>query len=68
MADALLAELRTNSGIIGSRPGTHLFMAGPNAFAFFLGQNQPAMGPVIVYEFDFEGGRDSTYRPGLRVA
>jgi hypothetical protein len=42
-------------------------MAGPNAFAFFLGQNQPAMGPVIVYEFDFEGGRDSTYRPGLSV-
>jgi CBASS immunity sensor of nucleotide second messenger signals len=37
-------------------------MAGPNAFAFFLGQNQPAMGLVIVYEFDFEGGRDSTYR------
>ena len=42
-------------------------MAGPNAFAFFLGQNQPAMGPVIVYEFDFEGGRDATYRPGLRI-
>jgi hypothetical protein len=68
LADALLAELRTNSGIVASKPGTHLFMAGPNAFAFFLGQNQPAMGPVTVYEFDFEGGRDSTYRPGLRVA
>jgi hypothetical protein len=66
LADALLAELRTNSGIMASKPGTHLFMAGPNAFAFFLGQNQPAMGPVTVYEFDFEGGCDSTYRPGLR--
>ena len=38
LADALLAQLRQG----GARPVTHLFIAGPNVFAFLLGQNQPA--------------------------
>jgi hypothetical protein len=69
LADALLAELRSRPGMGGGpRPITHIFMAGPNAFAFFLGQNQPAIGPAVIYEFDFEGGRDGTYRPALKLA
>ena len=68
LSDALLAELRRRrQAAAGQRPTTHIFVAGPNAFAFFFGQNQPAIGPVIIYEFDFEGGRDSTYRPGLKL-
>jgi len=63
LADALLAQLRQG----GARPVTHLFIAGPNAFALLLGQNQPAIGPVVVYEWDFEGSRDGNYRPGLRL-
>jgi hypothetical protein len=63
LADALLAELRAG----GVKPVTHIFIAGPNAFAFFLGQNQPAIGSVVVYEWDFEGTRDGTYRPGLAL-
>jgi hypothetical protein len=63
LADAFLAELRkAGTGLV-----THIFIAGPNAFAFFLGQNQPAIGPVVIYEWDFEGTRDATYRPGLRL-
>jgi hypothetical protein len=69
LADALLAELRRRPKTApeSPRPTAHIFVAGPNAFAFFLGQNQPAIGPVTIYEFDFEGGRDGTYRPGLRL-
>ncbi len=63
LADALLAELRSG----GAKPVTHIFIAAPNAFAFFLGQNQPAIGPTVIYEWDFEGTRDGTYRPGLRL-
>lgn len=63
LADALLAELRNAAG----KSIAHVFIAGPNAFAFFLGQNQPAIGPIIIYEWDFEGARDGTYRPGLRL-
>jgi hypothetical protein len=43
----------------------HLFLAGPNAFAFFLGQRQPAIGRVCLYEFDFEGTRTGSYRQSL---
>jgi uncharacterized protein YigA (DUF484 family) len=33
----------------------HLFIAASNAFTFFLGQRQPSLGRVAMYEFDFEG-------------
>ena len=42
-------------------------MSGPNGFAFFLGQNQTAIGPVVIYEFDFEGGRDGTLPGRLEI-
>lgn len=45
----------------------HLFVAGPNAFTFFLGQRQPSMGPVVMYEFDFEGLHGGTYVPSLSL-
>lgn len=45
----------------------HVFVAGPNGFAFFLGQ-QLAIGPTCVYEWDFEGQRDGGYSLGLSVA
>ncbi|MGE3577214.1 MAG: SAVED domain-containing protein [Vicinamibacterales bacterium] len=45
----------------------HMFVAGPNAFAFFLGQRQAALGRLCLYEFDLEGGRDRTYRAALSL-
>jgi hypothetical protein len=39
----------------------HLFVAGPNGFAFFLGQNQQAIGLTAIYEWDFEGQRGGGY-------
>jgi SMODS-associated and fused to various effectors sensor domain len=57
LADALLAELRVRGDRAVVHAATHIFTAGPNTFAFFL-------GPVFVYEFDFEGGRDGSYSPG----
>ncbi|MCK1651599.1 SAVED domain-containing protein [Bradyrhizobium sp. 149] len=36
------------------------FVAAPNAFTFFLGQRQNALGRVRLYEFDFDGGRSYT--------
>jgi len=46
---------------------THLFVAAPNAFTFFLGQRQPALGRVRLYEFDLEGGRDRSYTPAITL-
>lgn len=43
----------------------HLFLSAPNTFSFFLGQRRPQLGNVTLYEFDFEGGRDRSYRASL---
>jgi hypothetical protein len=61
LAEAVVAEARTR------RAGghLHLFVAGPNAFAFFLGQRRVALGPITLYEFDFEGSRTGGYAPSL---
>ena len=45
----------------------HLFMAGPGAFAFYLGQRQHALGPTILYEFDFEGTQGGSYERALSL-
>lgn len=64
LAEALTATIRAT----GTGPRrVHLFIAGPNAFAFFLGQNQPAIGPVTIYEWDFDRLRDRNYSVGLEV-
>jgi len=45
----------------------HVFIAAPNAFTFFLGQHREALGPVTLYEFDFEGAVNGSYNPSLRI-
>jgi hypothetical protein len=51
------------------QPGSrvHLFIAAPNAFTFFLGQRQPSMGSVTLYEFDFEGQNGGGYAPSISL-
>lgn len=58
------------SAIAGIRkPGAtvHLFIAGPNAFSFMIGQQAEAMGTCIPYEFDFNNSVDGSYRPTFRI-
>lgn len=43
----------------------HIFVAGPNAFSFFLGQHREALGKVVLYEFDFGGTRQ--YHPSFVI-
>jgi hypothetical protein len=52
LADALIRE--AGLAVAQMRPTRlHLFLAGPVAFAFLLGQQAQALGPTSVYEFDF---------------
>ncbi|MEP3332394.1 SAVED domain-containing protein, partial [Sedimentitalea sp.] len=57
------------SAIGGQSPEmiAHVFVAAPNALTFFLGQQSPVLGCVRLYEFDFEGGRDRSYRASLTL-
>jgi hypothetical protein len=65
-----LADATT--GAVGAIKGDeigiiHFFIAAPNAFTFFLGQRQTALGPVRLYEFDFNGERSRSYTAALTL-
>lgn len=40
----------------------HVFLAAPNAFSFYLGQQADGMGKCALYEFDFRKEVDGSYR------
>lgn len=64
-----LAEVLARSVAGVRKPGAtvHLFIAAPNAFTFFLGQRQPQVGAVTLYEYDFEGMHGAGYTPSLKL-
>lgn len=43
----------------------HLFIAAPNAFAFFYGQQSRILGTTVLYEFDMENKVSGSYHPAL---
>lgn len=45
----------------------HVFAACPNSFLFYLGQNHQGIGPVVVYEFDFDRQGNKTYQPSFEI-
>jgi len=51
------------------RPGAtvHVFVSGPNAFSFLLGQQAESLGLCIPYEFDFNGRIDGSYQPTFSI-
>ena len=66
LAEALVKKVVGLRGD-GPRRLNHLFIAAPNTFTFLTGQRQVAIGPVRLYEFDFDGGRDGSYCPSLTL-
>jgi hypothetical protein len=65
LADSLVDLIRSHRPASGGI--VHLFIAAPNAFAFFLGQHRGALGKVQLYEFDFEGERGGSYSPSISL-
>ena len=45
----------------------HLIWSAPNAFVFMLGQLARPLGPVMLYEFDFERSASGRYQPSLSL-
>ncbi|MDH6167126.1 hypothetical protein M2282_002275 [Variovorax boronicumulans] len=60
------AEAVRGFGRSGGKP-VHVFAAAPNGFMFFLGQHREAMGPVILYEFDFGRSLSGSYVPAYAI-
>jgi hypothetical protein len=67
LAEALTAQVKSLREVGGLTGKVHLFMAGPGGFSFYLGQRQTAIGPLILYEFDFEGTQGASYEPSLSL-
>ena len=67
LAEAVVQRLQDLRGSGRSIRRVHVFIAGPNGFAFFLGQHQQAIGPAAVYEWDFDGQRGGGYSLGLSL-
>lgn len=65
LADQIGEAVRGAKLPVGAQ--VHLFVAAPNGFTFFLGQQRAAMGPTTFYEFDFERRVHGTYIPTFRI-
>ncbi|NKJ77833.1 SAVED domain-containing protein [Rhizobium laguerreae] len=63
LAEAVAAAVRKE------RRGStlHVFIAAPNGFTFFLGQQQQALGRTAVYEWDHDGPKGNGYSEGIIV-
>lgn len=53
--------------VAGATGRVHLFWAAPNSMAFMLGQLARPLGPITLYEFDFEGTGNGSYSPSLSL-
>nr|WP_010657909.1 SAVED domain-containing protein [Brucella anthropi] len=63
LADAVANAVRKARLPVDAK--THIFIAGPNAFTFFLGQHRQAIGQCVLYEFDFNRRVDGSYHPSF---
>ena len=59
--------IRSHRIAAGATGRVHLFWAAPNAMAFMVGQLARPLGPITLYEFDFEGTVNGSYSPSLSL-
>lgn len=62
ISDAITEFLRDQRHPAGTN--FHFFIAAPGGVAFFLGQQRQAIGPCVLYEYDFQS---RNYFPSLRI-
>jgi hypothetical protein len=64
LAQTVAAELKNRAPTErGSK--LHMFVAGPNAFVFFLGQHAHSFGSTLIYEYDFDTNTAGAYTPAI---
>lgn len=68
LAESLANQIKAlRDAAPGPTPRTHLFIAAPNAFTFYLGRHFEVMKPLTLYEFDFQSQRGGSYEPALAL-
>ena len=66
LAQAVESEIRKRTPSERSSK-LHIFVAGPNAFVFFLGQLAHSFGGCLIYEYDFETNAAGAYMPAISL-
>jgi len=67
LAEQLISRIAEYRAQLGFGGVIHLFLAVPNAFAFFLGQRLSRIGKLKLYEYDFEGQHGGSYELSLEL-
>lgn len=65
VAQTIAREIHTSRTISERSGKVHIFMAAPNAFAFYFGQYATALGNMVLYEFNFPASKAGDYTPVL---
>lgn len=65
--EELINNMRTIKRKSSAMGKVHVFIAAPNAMAFYLGQKISLLGKSALYEFDFEQQRNGGYHAILEI-
>lgn len=65
--EELINTVRTLKRKSAAMGKVHVFIAAPNAMAFYLGQKISLLGKSMLYEFDFEQQRNGGYHAILEI-
>lgn len=66
--EELINTVRTMKRKSSAMGKVHVFIAAPNAMAFYLGQKISLLGKCALYEFDFEQQRNGGYHAILEIS
>ena len=67
LAEESIKAIRSWSGYRERKGPLHLFFAAPNGLAFFTGRLARSLGPIYLYEHDFESGTPGAYQAAISL-
>ena len=67
LAEEVIRIIRSWSSHSDRAGPLHIFFAAPNGLAFFMGRLSRSLGPIALYEHDFESGTPGAYQASISL-
>ena len=67
LAQDVIRAVRAWDGFRGREGSLHVFSASPNGLMFFLGRLARSLGPIQLYEHDFDTNEPGAYSASIRL-
>ena len=67
LAQDVIRAVREWGGFRGREGPLHVFSAAPNGLVFFLGRLARSLGPIQLYEHDFDTNAPGAYSASIRL-